>query len=205
MIWTLSCEIVPCCLELDGLLRVLQGLACRLLSSSAAATQAASFCGGADSPAKAVTHSSGIGALLPGAAIDDFVFEPCGYSMNGLQGAAASSIHVTPEEGWSYASFELSGPCLPDVAALAGQVMTLSCRLLAAQTVSGGTLCQTVCRLHTRCCTAFAALCSACVPLHWCQFLCVCSTMPPQQSLRKCVILAAALTAMAHCSLLTGS
>lgn len=32
----------------------------------------------------AVTASSGIRALLPGADIDDYVFEPCGYSMNGM-------------------------------------------------------------------------------------------------------------------------
>ena len=83
--------------------------------------QAAGFCSATGEPA-AVTTGSGIRALLPGAAIDDYVFEPCGYSMNGLEGALASSIHVTPEEGWSYASFELSGPSLPDVAALAAQV-----------------------------------------------------------------------------------
>ncbi len=31
------------------------------------------------------TVSSGIADLLHGADIDEFVFEPCGYSMNGLQ------------------------------------------------------------------------------------------------------------------------
>ena len=33
----------------------------------------------------AVTAASGIRALLPGAEIDDYVFEPCGYSMNGIE------------------------------------------------------------------------------------------------------------------------
>ncbi len=29
------------------------------------------------------TVKSGIDKLIPGAAIDEFLFEPCGYSMNG--------------------------------------------------------------------------------------------------------------------------
>ena len=33
----------------------------------------------------AVTAASGIRALLPGADIDDYVFDPCGYSMNGME------------------------------------------------------------------------------------------------------------------------
>lgn len=40
--------------------------------------------------------------------IDSFAFSPCGYSCNGLlldQGDCFT-IHVTPERGWSYASFE---------------------------------------------------------------------------------------------------
>lgn len=43
------------------------------------------------------------------AVIDDYVFEPCGYSMNGQQGGVFSTIHITPEDGFSYASFELCG------------------------------------------------------------------------------------------------
>lgn len=52
--------------------------------------------------------NSGIQALLPNASIDDYVFEPCGYSMNGMEGAGFSTIHITPEDGFSYASFEVS-------------------------------------------------------------------------------------------------
>lgn len=62
--------------------------------------------------AAAVTAHSGISALLPGAQIDDFVFDPCGYSMNALRASTFSTIHVTPEDSCSYASFELSGPDL---------------------------------------------------------------------------------------------
>ena len=59
--------------------------------------------------AKHATEASGIRSLLRDSNIDDYVFEPCGYSMNGMEGAAFSTIHITPEEAFSYASFELSG------------------------------------------------------------------------------------------------
>ena len=59
--------------------------------------------------AAAVTAATGVRALLPGADVDDFVFDPCGYSMNGVEGPAFSTIHVTPEPDCSYASVELCG------------------------------------------------------------------------------------------------
>lgn len=55
------------------------------------------------------TTTSGIRALIPGADIDDYVFEPCGYSMNGILRGGFITIHITPEEGFSYASVEISG------------------------------------------------------------------------------------------------
>jgi S-adenosylmethionine decarboxylase len=51
-------------------------------------------------------HESGIGGLFEGATIDEFAFEPCGYSMNGILGEMVFTIHVTPEVEHSYASFE---------------------------------------------------------------------------------------------------
>lgn len=56
-----------------------------------------------------VTSDSGIRALWRTADIDDYVFDPCGYSMNGIDGAGFITIHITPEAGFSYASVELSG------------------------------------------------------------------------------------------------
>lgn len=59
--------------------------------------------------ANEMTKLSGISKIIPEMEICDVDFEPCGYSMNGLNGPALSTIHVTPEEGFSYASYEAMG------------------------------------------------------------------------------------------------
>jgi S-adenosylmethionine decarboxylase len=56
-----------------------------------------------------MTKRANIGSLLPESRICDFAFDPCGYSMNGIEGGRHSTIHVTPEDGFSYASFESMG------------------------------------------------------------------------------------------------
>ncbi|CAI9779276.1 unnamed protein product [Fraxinus pennsylvanica] len=61
------------------------------------------------SSAALMTNKSGIRKILPASEICDFDFDPCGYSMNSIEGAALSTIHVTPEDGFSYASFEAAG------------------------------------------------------------------------------------------------
>lgn len=55
----------------------------------------------------------GIADLVPGSDTDEYNFEPCGYSMNGLRDEAFWTIHVTPEQECSYASFETNAvlPC----------------------------------------------------------------------------------------------
>ncbi|KAG8935456.1 spermidine resistance protein [Tulasnella sp. 417] len=80
---------------------------------------------GSDAPAsphhirgQALSKEVGITDLFPESqtTLDAFAFEPCGYSANGLvrhdQGEGYYTIHVTPEEGWSYASFECNIPLL---------------------------------------------------------------------------------------------
>merc|ERR1711862_280723 len=52
------------------------------------------------------TVAAGIDALCPGSIIDAQAFEPCGYSMNAILFRSYSTIHITPESGSSYASFE---------------------------------------------------------------------------------------------------
>ncbi|KAL4278372.1 hypothetical protein GQ457_03G011350 [Hibiscus cannabinus] len=65
--------------------------------------------------AAVMTLNSGIREILPKSEICDFEFDPCGYSMNAIEGGAISTIHVTPEDGFSYASFEAVGYDLKEV------------------------------------------------------------------------------------------
>jgi len=52
------------------------------------------------------TKASGIDLLCPGSTFDPCAFQPCGYSMNAINGNFYSTMHITPEKGSSYASFE---------------------------------------------------------------------------------------------------
>lgn len=66
------------------------------------------------------TTDSGIRSIFEDFEIDDYVFEPCGYSMNALNKLSAtngqfSTIHITPEDGFSYASCELSNVDVEDL------------------------------------------------------------------------------------------
>ncbi|OAY57012.1 S-adenosylmethionine decarboxylase proenzyme [Manihot esculenta] len=65
--------------------------------------------------AAVMTEESGIRKILPESDICDFDFDPCGYSMNAIEGDAISTIHVTPEDGFSYASFEAVGYNFKDI------------------------------------------------------------------------------------------
>jgi len=57
------------------------------------------------------TKVSGIDKILPQMAVDDFLFEPCGYSMNGIsKDGSYMTIHITPEPQFSYVSFETNAP-----------------------------------------------------------------------------------------------
>ncbi|CAK9180885.1 unnamed protein product [Ilex paraguariensis] len=62
-----------------------------------------------DTAGKEMTEITGINNINSNATICDFAFDPCGYSMNGIDGDRYSTIHVTPEDGFSYASFECVG------------------------------------------------------------------------------------------------
>jgi len=56
----------------------------------------------------------GIGGFLPmespGLQIDEYTFQPCGYSLNALDGEYYWCVHVTPEAQYSYFSFETNHP-----------------------------------------------------------------------------------------------
>ncbi|PVG00399.1 S-adenosylmethionine decarboxylase [Serendipita vermifera] len=66
-----------------------------------------------------LSEKLGISSIFPPSLsqIDAYAFDPCGYSANGvitprnpIHGEGYWTIHVTPEEGWSYASFECNVP-----------------------------------------------------------------------------------------------
>ncbi|GKV42119.1 hypothetical protein SLEP1_g49561 [Rubroshorea leprosula] len=61
--------------------------------------------------AQEMRNLSGISDIIPSHVICDFEFDPYGYSMNGIEGRgpAYSTVHVTPEDGFSYASYEAMG------------------------------------------------------------------------------------------------
>ncbi|GAA5190356.1 adenosylmethionine decarboxylase [Ferrimonas gelatinilytica] len=48
--------------------------------------------------------------LLPGFQLDDFLFQPFGYSMNGIRDDRYVTVHITPQEESSYVSFESNLP-----------------------------------------------------------------------------------------------
>ncbi|KAK4272324.1 hypothetical protein QN277_020896 [Acacia crassicarpa] len=56
-----------------------------------------------------MTVKSGIINILPDSQICDVEFDPCGYSMNSVENFVVSTIHVTLEDGFSYATFEIVG------------------------------------------------------------------------------------------------
>lgn len=55
---------------------------------------------------RAASVNSGIANLFPEAQLDDFLFDPLGYSVNGILDGGYFTIHVTPQSSCSYASFE---------------------------------------------------------------------------------------------------
>lgn len=55
------------------------------------------------------TKLSGIVDIISSHMICDFEFDLCGYSMNGIDGLAYSTVHVNLEDGFSYASYEFMG------------------------------------------------------------------------------------------------
>ncbi|MFP8968371.1 adenosylmethionine decarboxylase [Pokkaliibacter sp. CJK22405] len=68
-----------------------------------------------------------IDALLPGFAIDDFVFEPYGYSLNAIRGGDYATFHITPQENSSYVSFETNLTTDGENANLFNQILQIFC------------------------------------------------------------------------------
>ncbi len=53
-----------------------------------------------------IKEKSGVWSLVPGFQVDDYLFEPMGYSLNAIKGTRYYTVHVTPQKIGSYVSFE---------------------------------------------------------------------------------------------------
>lgn len=58
---------------------------------------------------------------------NEYFFEPRGYSLNAIKGTSYRTLHVTPEELCSYASFEIGGKLSKDLNDLILKALTLFC------------------------------------------------------------------------------
>jgi len=71
------------------------------------------------------TVESGIVKLFPkDVIIDDYIFKPCGYSLNALWGSTYWTIHITPEAIGSFVSFE-TNQVLSDYSELVERIIGL--------------------------------------------------------------------------------
>ncbi|EEF45432.1 S-adenosylmethionine decarboxylase proenzyme 4 [Ricinus communis] len=95
-----------------------------------------------DVAGKEMTKLTGIGDINPGAIICDFAFDPCGYSMNGIDSDRYSTIHVTPEDGYSYASFECVGSIFDDSDDDVAEVLKKVVQVFRPATMSVSTTCN---------------------------------------------------------------
>ena len=67
----------------------------------------------------------GIENILPGFEIDEYIFQPAGYSLNALKGRYYYTIHVTPELEGSYVSFETNVDYRSEKEALVQRVLNV--------------------------------------------------------------------------------
>jgi len=86
--------------------------------------------------AKSAAKSTGLAELFPEAMIDDYLFDPCGYSLNGLLGEGYFTIHITPQPNCSYASFETNIQC--DYPTLIQRVVSVFRPRITTCTLFGG-------------------------------------------------------------------
>ncbi|MCL1067885.1 S-adenosylmethionine decarboxylase proenzyme [Shewanella olleyana] len=67
---------------------------------------AADYLRGVNQSAQGIRDLLQLSALFPDFVVDDFLFEPFGYSINGIKGQEYFTIHITPQEKSSYVSLE---------------------------------------------------------------------------------------------------
>jgi S-adenosylmethionine decarboxylase len=78
----------------------------QILMHGLAPDVARNFCSGHGQAGNPDAFLGGLRGLYPEMAVDDHVFAPYGYSLNGIKDSHYFAVHVTPQPGASYASFE---------------------------------------------------------------------------------------------------
>lgn len=68
---------------------------------------------------------TGIHEILPGFQVDDFLFDPCGYSINAIKDTEYYTIHVTPQDQCPYVSFETNAKVNDSYAELVEKVIKI--------------------------------------------------------------------------------
>ncbi|CAN4097690.1 unnamed protein product [Withania somnifera] len=102
-----------------------------------------------DTIGKQITEVTGIGEINPNALICEFLFDPCGYSMNGVDGDRYSTIHVTPEDGFSYASYECVGSIYNDDDDIV-RILKKVVQVFRPGTMSVSTTCSSSCKIWNK-------------------------------------------------------
>lgn len=70
-----------------------------------------------------VRAATGVDRIVPDFDVDDHLFRPRGYSLNALRGDEYYAVHVTPEQGCSYASFESNHRFAGDLESVLARLM----------------------------------------------------------------------------------
>jgi len=84
-----------------------------------------SFGAGERGDAVRVRKALGLEDLVPGFSVDDHLFQPSGYSLNGIREDMYWTLHVTPEAQGSYVSFETNLRSGDDLAPVTDRLLEL--------------------------------------------------------------------------------
>jgi S-adenosylmethionine decarboxylase len=83
------------------------------------------FCSGEQRSLEHIHQQTGICQIIDGFTVDDFLFEPDGYSLNAINDQEYYTIHVTPQDTGSYVSFETNHGQFENYSAIIERVLNI--------------------------------------------------------------------------------